>query len=204
MSGKRTFAEKKPPTIKQQVAISEGICRVDKPIMACPLVQPPAYRVPKPTKKPPITKKKSPFRVKIFSTLNMSAGIILVKSVMPNADKLAMVLSAITMLLGLLKNWVAIKPPNNTPTTKNIFQISFFQLYLKNGIFAGTHIAHTCRKEDEIPNFLLPISNKVGTVKPIKTPATAQCHGCFINSIIFICYLQIDLHFAKFRHWLHW
>jgi hypothetical protein len=42
MNGKSIFAEKKPPTIKQQVAIRDGICKVDSPIMACPLVQPPA------------------------------------------------------------------------------------------------------------------------------------------------------------------
>ena len=37
-----TLAEKKPPAIKQQVAINEGICRLDNPIIEWPEVQPPA------------------------------------------------------------------------------------------------------------------------------------------------------------------
>lgn len=32
----------KPPAIKQQVAIKDGICKVDMPMIAWPLVQPPA------------------------------------------------------------------------------------------------------------------------------------------------------------------
>ena len=30
-----------PPNIKQQVATNEGHCKLDNPIIACPLVQPP-------------------------------------------------------------------------------------------------------------------------------------------------------------------
>ena len=140
--------------------------------------------------------------VKMFSTLKRSEGIKLVKSLMPNSNKLFLVLAATTMVSGLLKNCVAIIPPNSTPTTKNKFHISFFQSYLKNGILAGMHIAHTCRNDDEMPNFLLPISNNVGTVSPIKMPAIAQFQGCFINSIIFmfIYSLQIYLRFAKYHH----
>ena len=64
------FAIIKPPAIKQQVAISDGHCKVDKPIMAWPLVQPPAYLVPKPTVKPPITMSIKPFSVSNACQLN--------------------------------------------------------------------------------------------------------------------------------------
>lgn len=45
-------------------------------------------------------------------------------------------------------------------------------------------MAHIWRNEDETPNDLLPINNKVGTVSPINGPATYQAHGCVINSNI--------------------
>ena len=65
----------KPPTMKQQVAINEGTCKLESPMMACPDVQPPAQRVPKPTKKPPKTKKINPFNENNTSVLNKSEGI---------------------------------------------------------------------------------------------------------------------------------
>lgn len=52
-----------PPIIKQQVATNDGHCRVDKPIMECPEVQPLAYRVPNPTRNPPMIIKTNPRRV---------------------------------------------------------------------------------------------------------------------------------------------
>lgn len=42
MNGRIKFAIISPPTKKQQVAISDGNCKLDKPEIACPLVQPPA------------------------------------------------------------------------------------------------------------------------------------------------------------------
>lgn len=65
----------KPPIIKQQVATKEGHCKLDNPIMVCPDVHPLAYRVPKPTKKPPKTKNIKPFIVKRLSKLNIEEGI---------------------------------------------------------------------------------------------------------------------------------
>ena len=44
-------------------------------MMACPDVQPPAQRVPKPTKKPPKMKKINPFNENNTSVLNKSEGI---------------------------------------------------------------------------------------------------------------------------------
>ena len=65
----------KPPTIKQQVAMRDGICKLDSPMIAWPEVQPPAYRVPNPTKKPPRIKNMKPFAVNNVSSENKSAGI---------------------------------------------------------------------------------------------------------------------------------
>lgn len=50
-----------PPIKKPMTALREGIWKLLKPEMACPEVQPPAYRDPKPTKKPPKTKINKPF-----------------------------------------------------------------------------------------------------------------------------------------------
>lgn len=85
--------------------------------------------------------------------------------------------------LGFCKNWATIKPPINIPSVKNKFHFSFFQSYLNNEILAGMHTAQTWRSVELMPNFLLPISSKVGTVSPTKIPATAQCQGCLSNSI---------------------
>ncbi|MNW00919.1 hypothetical protein D3C71_1964740 [compost metagenome] len=42
-----------PPIKKPITAIREGSCRFDKPEIACPEVQPPAYLEPNPTRIPP-------------------------------------------------------------------------------------------------------------------------------------------------------
>ena len=63
-----------PPAIKQTVAISEGNCKEDKPMIACPLVHPPAYLVPNPTKNPPITIKENPLMVNREDQLNKEVG----------------------------------------------------------------------------------------------------------------------------------
>jgi hypothetical protein len=46
----------RPPIKNPITAISDGSCKSLSPDIACPEVQPPAYRVPKPTKKPPMAK----------------------------------------------------------------------------------------------------------------------------------------------------
>ena len=56
----------------------------------------------------------------------------------------------------------------------------------KNGIFAGKQDAHICLKEDDMPNVLFPKISKVGTMRPIKGPATYQGQGCLTSSIKFI------------------
>ena len=44
---------KRPPMKNPMTAINEGNWRFERPEIACPEVQPPAYRAPKPTKNPP-------------------------------------------------------------------------------------------------------------------------------------------------------
>src|SRR3546814_1097967 len=75
-------------------------------------------------------------------------------------------------------------PPKRIPATKNRFQISFFQSYLKKGIPAGTQDAQMCLRDELIPNDLFPNSRSVGTVRPIRGPAMYQGQGGLINSII--------------------
>ncbi len=175
-----------PPTIKQQVATSEGHCRLEIPMMAWPDVQPPAYRVPKPTKKPPKTKNISPFTLKIFSTENKSAGINPENEVIPISLKSAMVFSAITISFGFERKNVATNPPIKIPKTNIKFQASFFQSYLKNEILAGKQAAQMCRSDDETPKDLFPINKSVGTVKPMSGPATYHGHGEVIISNIIL------------------
>ncbi len=91
----------------------------------------------------------------------------------------------------------AAQPPIKIPIAKNKFHISFFQSYLKKGIFVGKHAAHTCLSDELIPNDLLPIINNTGTVNPINGPAMYHGQGCFIQSKIFIKNLFADTKFSK-------
>ena len=88
-----------------------------------------------------------------------------------------------------IANKMPIKP-NKIPKTKNRFQISFLQSYLKKGIFEGKQEAQICLSEELMPNDLLPIISSAGTVKPISGPATYQGQGCFSNSIIIVVLLR--------------
>jgi hypothetical protein len=63
------------------------------------------------------------------------------------------------------------------PNTKNRFQLSFFQSYLKNEILEGKQAAQACLREEEIPNCLLARSSNKGTIKPIIGPATYHGQG---------------------------
>jgi hypothetical protein len=45
-----------PPIKNPITAINEGSCKLLKPEIACPEVHPPAYRDPKPTRNPPMSK----------------------------------------------------------------------------------------------------------------------------------------------------
>src|ERR1017187_1366989 len=78
----------------------------------------------------------------------------------------------------------AMNPPANIPLTKNRFQASFFQLYLKNKIFAGRHMAHTCLREADTPKVLFPESSSRGTMSPSRGHETSQGYGSEINLMI--------------------
>ncbi len=51
---------------------------------------------------------------------------------------------------------------------------------------AGKQAAQICRSDEEIPNVLLPVISKSGTVRPISGPASHQGQGCFIHTAIFM------------------
>ena len=70
------FAITTPPIMKQIVATNEGHCKLESPIMECPDVQPPAYLVPKPIKKPPPIIMTNPLTDNNCSQLNISTGTI--------------------------------------------------------------------------------------------------------------------------------
>src|SRR5690606_14242300 len=74
ISGNKRWTMIKPPIKKPITAIKDGSCRLLRPLMACPEVHPPAYRAPKPIKKPPITSMTKPRKVKSPSQLNISSG----------------------------------------------------------------------------------------------------------------------------------
>ena len=74
MYGSIRFAMIKPPVIKLKVAISDGHCKLLKPVIACPLVHPPAYLVPKPTRKPPVTRRMKPLSDNKAGQLKSSDG----------------------------------------------------------------------------------------------------------------------------------
>src|SRR5688572_14177741 len=72
--GRIKLAVTKPPAIKQQVATNDGHCKLDMPMMLWPEVQPPAYLVPKPIKKPPTIISKNPFKENKVDQLYTSMG----------------------------------------------------------------------------------------------------------------------------------
>ena len=74
MYGRIRLAITKPPVIKLIVATNDGHCKLLKPMIACPLVQPPAYLVPKPTKKPPTINIKKPLTDNKACQLKISDG----------------------------------------------------------------------------------------------------------------------------------
>ena len=74
MNGKIKFAIIIPPIMKQMVATNDGHCKLDKPIMECPEVHPPAYLVPKPTRNPPTTIMTKPLMVNKAGQLKISGG----------------------------------------------------------------------------------------------------------------------------------
>jgi len=93
-----------PPIKKKIVATSELNCKLERPEIECPEVHPLAYRVPKPTKKPPNAMNKKPFSVNNIFQLNISAGRYELKSVTPIALRSLTVSVEIFTLLCDIRN----------------------------------------------------------------------------------------------------
>lgn len=87
---------------------------------------------------------------------------------------------------GFLKMKPAINPPITTPATKTKFHISAFQSYLKNFTLPGTQAAQKCRRDEEIPNDLLPKIRSKGIINPINGPAMYHGHGFNKSSVMFL------------------
>ena len=75
----------RPPMKKPITAIKDGTCKFDKPLIACPDVQPPAYLVPKPTRIPPPSKTKKPFKDATNSNPKIWEGFNPPSNLTPNA-----------------------------------------------------------------------------------------------------------------------
>jgi hypothetical protein len=66
---------------------------------------------------------------------------------------------------GFCSNCMATIPPKKMPRTKNKFQASFFQSYLKKEILDGKQAAQACLSEELIPKVLFPMISNVGHCK---------------------------------------
>ncbi len=102
-------------------AISEGNCRLDNPLIACPDVQPPAHREPNPTKKPPSTKMVKPFKVNRLSQQNNSSGANSPLNEILSKDSSAMVALLKIKGSGFDNRVDATPPPRATPRAKTKF-----------------------------------------------------------------------------------
>jgi len=119
-------------------AMSEGNCKSDKPLMAWPDVQPPAYREPNPTMSPPKANTKNPLIERMASKLNNSVGCSDTGADIPSLLKSLMVSGEMSTGLPDDKNCFAIIPPMMAPTRKTKFQVCVFQLKSKNLFFFPT------------------------------------------------------------------
>ena len=174
----------KPPIKKPITATRDERLNILKPMIAWPEVQPPAYRVPKPTKKPPTHHTNKLTGEVQLDQLNSSPGSRLVVSCIPYLCKVESVLSEIAGALSFGRKFDTIKAPIMMPRIKNIAQLLDFQSYLKKRIeVLGMHIAQKSLSVLEIPNDLLVNTSSIGTVNPIIGPATYHGHGCEIKFI---------------------
>lgn len=133
---------KSPPAKKPITATTDAICKFAIPLIACPDVQPPAYRAPNPTRNPPRTIKMSPCADNKLPQLNTSDGTKPVKSVSPRFRKSFIVDWEMAIGSGFAKTKPPKNPPTKIPMTNTIFHNpSVFQSYLKNSISPGAHAA---------------------------------------------------------------
>src|SRR5687768_2446602 len=125
--GRKTQVIRSPPARKQPVAIIDGHWRFDIPMIECPEVQPPAYRVPKPTRNPPTTTKMNPLRVRSAPKLKISAGWRPPRLPMPEAWRSATVAAEIRTGSEFRNTIPPRTPPSTMPAASTRFQLSFFQ-----------------------------------------------------------------------------
>jgi hypothetical protein len=174
----------KPPTKKPITAIKDGICKFDKPEMAWPEVQPPAYLDPKPTNKPPKSNKTQVFGLLRAFTENNSSGFNPPLKEIPKPFKSAIVAVDKVKSAGLLKKFAAKKPPIKEPTKNIKFHFWAFQSKLKKSNFLpAPTMVHMVLKFEEKPK-AFPQYKSIIIIKEIMKPEKYQGQGCVINSII--------------------
>ena len=175
-----------PPTKKPITATREGSWKLASPLIAWPDVHPPAYRAPKPTKKPPPRIITSPGKEASPCQEINSAGTSPEKLVMPMSSSAVTVEGERSMLPpGVASMTVPMKPPIMMPATNVKFHNPvFFQSYFRNSRLDGKVAAHICLKLEDTPNCLPLKIKSAGTNKPIMGPATYQGQGWERISII--------------------
>ena len=167
----------RPPIKKPITAMSEGNCRLDNPLIACPEVQPPAHRVPNPTRNPPTTMIKKPLMVSKPSIEKMDLGASPPSKEIPSCCKSVIVLWANAKSLGLENTVCAMKPPMTAPPTNTRFHICDFHSNLKKSdTFPAPPIAQRERRVEDTPK-LPPATKRRNITRASIGPDTYQGHG---------------------------
>ncbi len=178
----------RPPRKNPITAIKDGTWRLDNPLMAWPEVQPPAQRVPKPTRKPPTTKTKNPWKVNRLDHLKRVSGANPPENGIPNAAKSFMVEDESAKGSGLGINVCAIKPPIIAPITNTMFQICAFQSKSKNSmLLPAPPMEQKLLKVELTPKFP-PATRRANIIRAIKGPDTYQGQAWVNSSIKIYCF----------------
>ena len=172
-----------PPIKNPITAIKEGTCRSDKPDIACPDVQPPAYRVPNPIKNPPPKNKISPRQVSRNFQLKIADGSSWPSNGICNCCRSATV-AADNRMGSPDGNQCTINPPIMEPTRNQRFHCSFFQSKLKKPTSLPAPIMEQILDRfEEKPNDF-PKNNSPVIINAIANPETYQGQGWLINESI--------------------
>src|SRR5690625_4481538 len=156
MRGNSTCVITRPPAKNPNTAMSDGSCRLARPVIACPEVQPPAQRAPKPTSPPP---RRSRARVSGCVNTpepNSSGGRNAPRRLKAGPSSAAVVAAAGSGPAAAGSNGPARRPPAMTPAANMRFQPPWRrQSYRKKLTFVGS-IAQACRRLLLTPNALFP------------------------------------------------
>ncbi len=175
---------KRPPIKNPITAIRLGNCKSERPEIACPEVQPPAYLAPKPTIKPPNTRIMIPFRLVNTFNPKSSSGCMPVGAFKPNAERSLIVLAEICTPWVVLRKLWAINPPIMVPSIKTKFHCCDFQLKSKNLIhFPAPAMEQTVLRFEENPNDC-PKKRRMNITVAMTMPEVHHGQGCDKNSII--------------------